>query len=103
MLLPAFCVPRRRDGAEVIGTALDAKAQGEGYRPIAARLNRPPATVRGWLCAATRHSEGVLEMLFSAFLGGPWFRSAWWCEVVLLADLLLRLLDQIEARLSSTP
>ncbi|HWH10203.1 MAG TPA: hypothetical protein VG165_03685 [Solirubrobacteraceae bacterium] len=58
MLLPAFCVPRRRDGAEVIGEALHAKASGQGgHRSIAARLDRPPGTVRGWLRAATRRAE----------------------------------------------
>jgi hypothetical protein len=30
VLLPAWSVPRRRDGAEVIGEALLAKAQGSG-------------------------------------------------------------------------
>ena len=48
VLLPAFSVPRRRDGAEVIGEALLAKAQGDGHRRIAARLGRPAGTVRGW-------------------------------------------------------
>jgi len=38
VLLPACCVPRRRDGADVIGAALLAKAQGAGQRTIAARL-----------------------------------------------------------------
>ena len=57
VLLPAFSVPRRRDGAEVIGEALLAKAQGAGHRTIAARLGRPPGTVRGWLRAASRRAE----------------------------------------------
>ena len=57
VLLPAFCVPRRRDGAEVIGAALLAGAGGEGHRTIAARLDRPPGTVRGWLRAFARRSE----------------------------------------------
>jgi Domain of unknown function (DUF6431) len=58
VLLPGFCVPRRRDGAEVIGAALHAKASGQGgHRAIAARLDRPPGTVRGWLRAATRRAE----------------------------------------------
>jgi hypothetical protein len=59
VLLPAFSVPRRRDGAEVIGQALLAKAHGDGYRRIAARLGRPPGTVRGWLRAFTRRAEAV--------------------------------------------
>jgi hypothetical protein len=59
VLLPAFSVPRRRDGAEVIGYALLAKAQGEGHRTIAARLGRPPGTVRGWLRAFACRAEVV--------------------------------------------
>jgi len=59
VLLPAWSVPRRRDGAEVIGEALLAKAQGAGHRRIAARLGRPPGTVRGWLRAFARRAETV--------------------------------------------
>jgi hypothetical protein len=59
VLLPAFSVPRRRDGAEVIGLALLAKAQVDGHRRIAARLGRPPATVRGWLRAFARRADAV--------------------------------------------
>ncbi len=59
VLLPAWSVARRRDGAEVIGAALLAKAQGDGHRTIAARLGRPPATVRGWLRAFARRAEAV--------------------------------------------
>ena len=59
VLLPAFSVPRRRDGAEVIGLALLAKAQGDGHRRIAVRLRRPPGTVRGWLRAFARRAEAV--------------------------------------------
>jgi hypothetical protein len=59
VLLPAFSVPRRRDGAEVIGAALLANAQGDGHRRIAARLGRPPATVRGWLRAFAHRAELV--------------------------------------------
>jgi hypothetical protein len=59
VLLPAFSVPRRRDGAEVIGAALLAKANGDGHRRIATRLGRPPGTVRGWLRAFARRAEAV--------------------------------------------
>jgi len=59
VLLAAWSVPRRRDGAEVIGEALLAKAQGAGHRRIAARLGRPPGTVRGWLRAFARRAEEV--------------------------------------------
>ncbi len=51
------CLPRRRDGVEVIGEALLAKAQGAGHRTIAARLERPPVTVRGWLRAFAGRAE----------------------------------------------
>jgi len=57
VLLPAWSVPRRRDGAEVIGSALQDKAAGAGHRAIAARLGRPPGTVRGWLRAFARRAE----------------------------------------------
>jgi hypothetical protein len=59
VLLPAWAVPRRRDGAEVIGEALLCKAQGLGHRRISARLERPPATVRGWLRTFARRAELV--------------------------------------------
>jgi Domain of unknown function (DUF6431)/Homeodomain-like domain len=51
VLLPAACLPRRADAAEVVGAALLAKARGAGHRRIAAELRRPPATVRRWLRA----------------------------------------------------
>jgi Homeodomain-like domain len=59
VLLPAWAVARRRDGVEVIGEALLAKANGDGHRRIAARLGRPPGTVRGWLRAFARRAELV--------------------------------------------
>lgn len=59
VLLPAWSVPRRRDGAEVIGAALLAKAGGEGHRRIAERLGRPPGTVRGWLRAFARRAAAI--------------------------------------------
>jgi hypothetical protein len=49
VLLPDWCLARRRDPAEVIGAALVANASGEGYRRIAARTGVPAGTVRGWL------------------------------------------------------
>jgi hypothetical protein len=50
---------RRRDGAEVIGRALLLKADGTGHRTIAARLGRPPGTVRGWLRAGERRADAL--------------------------------------------
>jgi hypothetical protein len=59
VLLPAWAVARRRDGAEVIGRALLAKANGQGHRTIAATLQRPPGTVRGCLRTFARRAEPV--------------------------------------------
>ncbi|MFV0373852.1 helix-turn-helix domain-containing protein [Microbacterium sp.] len=49
MLLPAALSVRMADTTEGIGAALAAKARGDGYRAIAARLGRPVSTVRRWL------------------------------------------------------
>jgi transposase len=49
VLLPAWCLPRRRDALEVVVAALAAKAEGRGHRRIAADLDRSPSTVRRWL------------------------------------------------------
>ncbi len=49
VLVPEDTLVRRRDGAEVIGAALAAKANGSGHRKIALALGRPDSTVRGWL------------------------------------------------------
>lgn len=49
VLLPDGLLWRRRDGVEVIGSALVAHAAGAGHRTIAGRLGVPAATVRGWL------------------------------------------------------
>ena len=51
LLLPAWCLPRRADAIEVVGTALVAHAAGQGHRRIAAELGRPVSTVRRWLRA----------------------------------------------------
>ncbi len=49
VLVPEDTLLRRRDGVEVIGAALMAKACGVGHRAIAVDLGRPASTVRGWL------------------------------------------------------
>ena len=59
VLCPSWSVPRRRDGAEVIGEALLRAARGEGHRRIARSLGRPPGTVRGWLRAGRSRAEGL--------------------------------------------
>jgi hypothetical protein len=69
VLLPAWCLARRADAGEVIGLALEARATGQGHRPIAARLGRPASTVRGWLRAFTRRAEQV-RLVFTALAAG---------------------------------
>lgn len=49
VLLPLGVLLRRADAVEVVGTAIAAKATGLGARPVAALLDRPLGTVRGWL------------------------------------------------------
>jgi len=49
VLLAEDTLARRRDSAEVIGTALLGKAMGRGRRSIAAALGVHPSTVAGWL------------------------------------------------------
>ena len=51
VLLPAWCVPRRGYGVEVVGAALLAAAEGAGHRRVAACIDAPAGTVRGWLRA----------------------------------------------------
>lgn len=59
VLLPAWCVPRRGYGVEVVGAALLAAAEGAGHRRAAARVQAPAGTVRGWL-RAVRAGADVL-------------------------------------------
>lgn len=62
VLLPAGLVPRRADTVEAIGTALAARARGDGHRTIAARLDRPVSTVRRWLRrAGGSHADWLRE------------------------------------------
>jgi hypothetical protein len=50
VLLGVGLAARRADAAAVIAAAIEAKtATGAGHRSIAARLDRPASTVRGWL------------------------------------------------------
>ena len=59
VLCPAWLLPRRRDGAEVIGEALYLAASGHGHRVIARQLLRPEGTVRGWLRAARARADSL--------------------------------------------
>lgn len=63
VLLPVLLLVRRADTASVIGSAVEAKAAGDGHRPIAQRLGRPAATVRGWL----RRFAGRVEQVRVVF------------------------------------
>ena len=67
VLLPVAVLARRADAAEVIGAALVARAAGSGWRPIAAWLGRPGATVRGWLRAFGAKASQV-RLLFTGLL-----------------------------------
>jgi hypothetical protein len=67
VLLPAGLLLRRADTAAVIGAGLAAKADGVGYRRIAAVLRRPAETVRGWLRRFAGRVERV-RRLFTVLL-----------------------------------
>jgi len=62
VLLPASVLLRRADAVTVIGAALLAKAIGAGYRPIAALLQVPASTVRGWLRRIVVVAQRVLAV-----------------------------------------
>lgn len=58
VLLPASAgVPRHADAVPVIGAALLGAVRGHGYRRVAAELDRPASTVRGWIRRATGRAE----------------------------------------------
>jgi len=59
VLLPDLALLRRRDGAAVIGAAIEAKVGGEGHRPIAERLGVAKDTVRGWLRRFAARAEAI--------------------------------------------
>lgn len=62
VLLPASVLLRRADAVTVIGAALLAKATGQGHRPIAAVLEVPASTVRGWLRRIVAVAQRVLAV-----------------------------------------
>ena len=49
VVVPAAYLPRRVDHTGTVGAALLVAAQGAGHRRVAADLDRPADTVRGWL------------------------------------------------------
>jgi hypothetical protein len=67
VLLPVVAFARRADLAEVIGSALVAKASGVGVQRIAAALGRPPGTVRGWLRRFAARAISI-RVLFTGLL-----------------------------------
>jgi hypothetical protein len=63
VLLPALVAPRRADTTAGIGAAIQASADGVGYRRIAAELDRPVSTVRRWIRAVRTagHAQWLRE------------------------------------------
>ena len=59
MLVGEDTLLRRRDGVEVIGAALVAKATGAGHRRVAEMVGVPVSTVRGWLRRFAESAEAV--------------------------------------------
>lgn len=59
VLLGDVALLRRRDDAETIGAAIEAKASGLCHRRIAEALGRHEDTVRGWLRAFVRAAEAI--------------------------------------------
>jgi hypothetical protein len=59
VLLPDVWLVRRVDAAEVIGSALLANTAGASHRKIAAQLDRPAETVRGWLRRFAARAEAL--------------------------------------------
>jgi len=60
VLLPDVWLLRRVDEVAVIGGALLQRAAGLGHRRIAAQLDRPPGTVRGWLRRFSSNAQPLL-------------------------------------------
>lgn len=65
VVLPDVCLGRRRDAVAVIGAALVARAAGATHQAIAAALELPATTVRGWL----RRAEECAETIRAHFTG----------------------------------
>jgi hypothetical protein len=70
VLLPVLCLLRRMYSAEIIWSALVAKAaSGSGWRQVAEGLGVPGATVRGWLRRFAGRAERVRVFFTRAGLG----------------------------------
>jgi hypothetical protein len=59
VLAPVNTLGRRADGVDVVGAALLDRAEGLGYRRIAARVGRPVSTVRGWVSRMSSNADRV--------------------------------------------
>ena len=68
VLLPAWLLVRRCDGAGVIGDMLARAARGQGFRSIAAVTGVPEGTVRGRL-RRFRSSAGRVREFFTRLAG----------------------------------
>jgi uncharacterized membrane protein len=67
VLLPVNALVRRADEVVVIGAGVVLAAAGWGHRRIAARLDRPAGTVRGWV-RRMRERAQVLRLGFTGLL-----------------------------------
>ena len=59
VLISTRSYPRRADSVETVGAALLGAASGLGHRRVAASVDLPATTVRGWLRRARANSEAV--------------------------------------------
>lgn len=66
VLLAVSLAARRADAAAVIAAAVQAKvARGWGHRRIAAALDRPASTVRGWVRSFAASAEAIATAFMS--------------------------------------
>lgn len=76
VLLAARFLPRRAYDVHVVGAALLEAAEGAGYRRVAAAVNVPASTVRGWLTSVRTRSAalvaGSLELIRAAGIAWGW-------------------------------
>jgi len=76
VLLPAEYLPRRAYDVHVVGAALLEAAQGAGYRRVAAAVDVPASTVRGWLTSVRTRSTtlvaGAIELTRAAGQDWSW-------------------------------
>jgi transposase-like protein len=71
-LLPWFVLPWRWDEVDVIGRALEMAAEEIGVRTIAAALERPLTTVRGWVRRFRKLAETLAGVLLTVASGWGW-------------------------------